>query len=450
MLHPCQVAAPFQVLNARNDIAFFFVPFNGTLKRVDLAVKPANVNGAGDSVFDVKLNGTSIFGSPTARPKIVAGQAKGNVSGLTVAVNEGDIISFDAATIPTGGLQGPVMLQCLIDDNITAGLDSAAVLALAAGGDVGGTLGAMIVNAIKGRSFGGIPAVAGFFGDSFGGSSVDATLWDAYTGYGGNVTVQETGGQLQVNTATTGGGECGGVTSHAALDVTGKTITVKLVSQTAVATSAGLRVGICQPSTNPTPESQSFCGFWIGTGWYGQDGKIDLMFYHPSLGYTALTTGPTWDGTTPIWLRIHYNNSTGQYEFSYSTDNSTFSLIYSWTPHSSLAASSVYFRVFAGSHLASGSTNTALFDDVTSDIPLTDPLASKDGWAISWDEAHNQFTLVQILTRLIRAVDGNPSGAPAGHIANQLEIQYDRVNHRLNVWNDNTSHWDSVNLPDTF
>jgi hypothetical protein len=63
---------------------------------VRVRVKSDQAMSGGDAVFDVNINGTSIWNAdPTQRVKIVNGQTVGQVTGLTAAVAVGDTITFD-------------------------------------------------------------------------------------------------------------------------------------------------------------------------------------------------------------------------------------------------------------------------------------------------------------------------------------------------------------------
>lgn len=418
MLHPCQVAAPFQVLNARNNIAFFFVPFDGTLKRIDLAVAPANANAGGDSVFDVKLNGVTIFGSPTDRPKIVASAAKGNVAGLAVAVTEGDIISFDATSIPAGGLQGPVMLQALIDDNITGGLDTAAVNALiaafAAGGDLSGTLGAAVVEQLKGRSLAGIPDIPGFFGDNFNDNSINMALWTVTSG------VTESSGRLNVPTGDT-------ATSALTMDVTGHYFIFK-VNQTAD--------GFFRLSFNGGT-------YFVEVRCQTQAlGRIRLTTHDPTNGDIHNDYFPA-SGADWAWLRLRHDSGANHWLLDVAPDVS--GAPGAWTNEVNANAPTGAPTYTTATPIVIGQGGAFWIDEISSNAPTSDPISGADGYAILWNQTAGHYVLAKVLAQVMSGVEG-VLGAPAPHTISQCEFHYDRVAQRLKIWNDDLGQWDYINV----
>lgn len=313
----------------------------------------------------------------------------------------------------------------------------------AAGGDLSDNYPNPSVQKIRGgRSLAGIPVPPTTFGDNFNDNVTDTTLWDTYIGFDNAVGVQETSAQLKITDSSTNSNSIGGYTSHSSLNMTGRTMTVQLVSMTNTATSGGMRFVICNPSTQATPYIQAQFGFWIGDGFNGNNGKINIVFYHPSLGYTNIAAGPTWNGTTPIWMRIKHNNATGNYECYYSTDNQTYTLITTWTPHSSLAPASVNARIFAGKNSTAGGsgTTTAIFDDLVTDIPTTDTLLSGD--VVVWTTASGgQFTNTPL--GQAQVVTSDPSGAPR-LFTGWTPLQYNVTNNKLWFWNTSSSTWINV------
>lgn len=93
---------------------------SGTITRFDLHSTTTN---AADCVFDVKVNGVSLWaGSPSSRPKILAGTHGVSVTGLSQAVVIGDEITVEAVTIPAGGIGAILGIIVGIDDGTSASL----------------------------------------------------------------------------------------------------------------------------------------------------------------------------------------------------------------------------------------------------------------------------------------------------------------------------------------
>jgi len=95
------------------------VPVTGKLKRVDVSTRLPNA--AGEAVFDVNYGLTpaalaSIFADPNTRPKIAAGATAGAVTGLSVAVERGGLLSVDLDAVPSGGVFAPIFVTLTIED----------------------------------------------------------------------------------------------------------------------------------------------------------------------------------------------------------------------------------------------------------------------------------------------------------------------------------------------
>lgn len=94
----------------------FPAPLPSRLTRI--FVRIAAANSAGDTLFDVKVNGVTIFGSPASRPKIVAGQTTGSVD-VSIELFENDLITVDVVAAPLGGVSG-LYIIVQIEDAPTA------------------------------------------------------------------------------------------------------------------------------------------------------------------------------------------------------------------------------------------------------------------------------------------------------------------------------------------
>jgi Domain of unknown function (DUF4214) len=90
----------------------FPAPLDCRLNRLFLQIAAANAEG--DTLFDVKVNGESIYGSPLDRPKILAGETISE-SFPSVDLVEGDIVSVDVVGAPLGGISGLYIIVQLQD-----------------------------------------------------------------------------------------------------------------------------------------------------------------------------------------------------------------------------------------------------------------------------------------------------------------------------------------------
>lgn len=117
----------------KTGIARVLAPITGDLARIFIRSEAA-LDG-GDAIFDVNLNGASIFGDPLDRPTIADGDQTADVPGLAIAVMQyTDIITVD--------------FDGFTDDAVTVGGDLAIILEFAeASGGGGSDSGALVVNA---------------------------------------------------------------------------------------------------------------------------------------------------------------------------------------------------------------------------------------------------------------------------------------------------------------
>jgi len=91
-------------------------PLDGFIQDVYFSV---GANVASDAVFDIRKNGTSLWpGTPLLRPKILSGAATGSKLAINAAVAKGDLIKFDVATMPSGGLTPPFFTRLVLYDTI--------------------------------------------------------------------------------------------------------------------------------------------------------------------------------------------------------------------------------------------------------------------------------------------------------------------------------------------
>lgn len=99
----------------RNGLFKAIVPIGSIVK---VLIVNGAVNGAGVTSFDIKLDGVSIAqviqiaaGARTALTAIQKG---------TVLTTEAQEMSVDLTAVPAGGLHGPIWIQVVIDDSLTA------------------------------------------------------------------------------------------------------------------------------------------------------------------------------------------------------------------------------------------------------------------------------------------------------------------------------------------
>lgn len=94
-LHPHQFSVGPAISSTR-IIAEYPAAVSGLIEEVLILVDNAPV---ADVIFDILKNGSSIYGSPTGRPKILAGTDSIDQTGLAVSVTKGDLITWEVASI---------------------------------------------------------------------------------------------------------------------------------------------------------------------------------------------------------------------------------------------------------------------------------------------------------------------------------------------------------------
>lgn len=104
-------------ITAPANVFEFPVPCDCTLDRLVMQVLTAN--GSGDAVFDIRINGTTIYPDPLDRPEIAASTTEGETSPAEALV-EGDIVAIDLVTVPAGGLVG-LYVWVELDDGLAGG-----------------------------------------------------------------------------------------------------------------------------------------------------------------------------------------------------------------------------------------------------------------------------------------------------------------------------------------
>lgn len=93
-----EIPVPFEwtgAMSVRTGVRGFPVPYNCTLLGVRGVLGTAPVGA--DAVFDVNRNGTTVFGTQSARPRAVAGSTSiAETTGMTVtSLSAGDVLTVD-------------------------------------------------------------------------------------------------------------------------------------------------------------------------------------------------------------------------------------------------------------------------------------------------------------------------------------------------------------------
>lgn len=105
-------------------------PLSGTISRVVVLI--GTPNESGEAILDVNVNGTTIFTDQEMRPTIAEGGTGIFANGMTAEdseVSEGDIITVDADTVPTGGFPAQSLTVLItIDDGLVLPIFSAEAL----------------------------------------------------------------------------------------------------------------------------------------------------------------------------------------------------------------------------------------------------------------------------------------------------------------------------------
>lgn len=402
MLHPCQVAAPFQILNARDNIAWLFVPFDGTIKKVSLGLLPGNENDNGDAIFDVTVNGATVFPVEADRPKIVSGELTGFVVGLDFAVVEGQLLFFHAKDIPLGGLQGPVMLQVTMDDGVLAGV--------ALAGDLGGTNEEPLVVGLR-----SIPiadwAAGSVFADDFADNAFDGVKW---TRSDAGLVIEQNA-RLEITSFAFASSNVGG------LDVTDKQMTVKVSG----------------------PGGTGFVRLLLNGGLNYLEFRVSSATGNLKAGRHIDGTGDDWaldvayDGS-PIWVRFVHDSVTGHWTYHTSPDGVAFTLRGEQAPPNAAGQTACGLSLFA---LA----GVVYFDEITSNVSIVDAgIVLSDGQVLVYDVALGQFKNKGIVGLIPYSPQGTfPVAAPAGLPAGFTALHYEGgAAKKCRAWNRDTNVWD--------
>ncbi len=117
MLHYAVLPLDAMLAAAATSILKLKSPLAGMLTRVDVLVDSTNAGGA--AVFDVHVNGVTVFTNQAHRPQVASGASAGNATTIDApAIARGDTITIDADTIPTGGVGAQLVVTLTIEDSL--------------------------------------------------------------------------------------------------------------------------------------------------------------------------------------------------------------------------------------------------------------------------------------------------------------------------------------------
>lgn len=295
----------------------------------------------------------------------------------------------------------------------------------AAGGDLSGDYPNPTVSKLQGRSLAGVDAVpTGGVSDNFNDNSLDSSLWTALNA---GFPIVEQNQRLEITTYG-GAGYTGFYTPQ--LNFTNKTATFKLTLPNPIANNNDLMFGIGPNPEVATGENFSF--------WRFSTGVVRAFSHHNSNGDTfGANTSLSMAAGQTLWFRIFHDSAAGVIRFSYSGDGDNF------TELDALAYSNGHPNLTAcrfGMRMTLGASGPVILDDFVTDIPASDPIATKNLFAVLWDNAGNRFALMRALG-LVPLTSGAPSGAPSNVPAGYGVLMYDQAAHILYAWNGET--WDS-------
>ncbi len=100
---------------AAQNVLEIVAPLAGRVVAVEL--KSDTTNATGDAVFDVHLNGATIFPDQSQRPKIPAAAGSGSKTGLSVDVEKFDKLTVDLDSVNSSGIGGKLYLALVIEDD---------------------------------------------------------------------------------------------------------------------------------------------------------------------------------------------------------------------------------------------------------------------------------------------------------------------------------------------
>jgi hypothetical protein len=81
-----------------------------------ISIRTDNVNPNGDTEFDIRLDGTTIYGVPADRPEIATSADEVVQTGLSVGCTEGQKLTVHTTTIQTGGIGNYLVIQVTVEE----------------------------------------------------------------------------------------------------------------------------------------------------------------------------------------------------------------------------------------------------------------------------------------------------------------------------------------------
>lgn len=282
-----------------------------------------------------------------------------------------------------------------------------------AGGDLAGLFPNPTVQQLKGRSIAGIPDIPGFFGDNFNDNSLNLSTWTP----SGSVTESSQRLNIGSSASVMATQRMNGV-GHYIIFKTGQTAngwfrvyhdasnTLYEEIRIEPVTTNQLRLTV-HNSGGDTHATQSLAGILLAD----------------------------W-----VWLRLRHDNSLGKWFLDTAPDNGA-GAPGTWTqrlqqnlPTGTNASSLLgHFIQINGSFWV---------DELSSDMPLADPIATRNYWALAWDATGSFFNLIRTLGIIpydVTAPSGAPSNVPTGHTSAILEATSPAG--KLWVWNPTASTW---------
>jgi len=411
----------------------------------------------------------------------MTGQLNGAATGLNVSVAAGYIGTLDADSIPPGGVAAPFFLVVTVDDELSAGASAEDVqdivgamltdssefdfsyndtagtgtAALKTTGVVADTYGAagfipvitvdskgritdVAEVAVSGGGGGGISALTGDVtaagdgvttavavrnrlhkalpltpnvGDNFNDNSFDLTKWirsDASL-------VQEVNGRIEIT----------GASGQFFADVARRNFTDRFI----------------QVRMNKDGGSGSIMrlfldagnNYWVEIFVNGGGGDVRYRTHNPSDGdVTVASVSPI---TGQDWFKLQHSSSDGLVRAYSATDVSgapgAWTLRASMTPPVAVTSARVYFL---------GVSSFDTFDNVTSDIPGNDTVATGETYA--WNAGNSQFENTPLGS--LQIVTADPTAAPLNLLPGHGLARINSANKKLWIWDG--AAWDFVQL----
>lgn len=358
IIEHCIAIAAARQLAAYVGLMRIPAPVTGQIVGVALVSRGA-VNSNGDTTFDVKKNGVSIFADPADRPKILSGASNGSVviaSEDTVGVTEMvDEITLDLITVPAGGVGGPLWMKIMVawDNGVSGG----------SGGEA---------TSIGGEDIYVPPA--GYFGDDFNDNIIDPTKWAIWPSVAG-ITVAEQNNRLELIAASGQTGTTAALKT-VALNFTGRTFQAQLVQ-------SGHGTGLTVVFALFTSQGD-YWDFEISPG--------GIMSFNRRLGGTQTPIGSNVDPYDPlvhIYFRFRHDNTAKIIYLETSADNAA------WTTRGSVSTSDQSlvdgFVRLQVTTLGTTSVRSTYWDNVLSTIPAPGTIADRS--TLMFSQANSRFEL---------------------------------------------------------